>query len=96
MAQRKSKKAKRPEKRRPRTTKAPSGAKPKPEAKLRSEAKPKPEARIKSLEKERDRLKTQLEVAGARIISLEHGRDEAVNRIDWAIDSLHNMIESEA
>jgi len=102
MAQRKAKKAKRPEKRSPRTPKATSEAKPKPEARAKPQAKAKPvakpksEVRIKSLEKERDRLKAQLEVAGARIMSLEQGRDEAVNRIDWVIDSLHNVIESEA
>jgi len=84
MAQRKAKKAKRPAKRQSRTKKSPT------------EAKLKLEARIKSLEKERDRLKAHLEVAGARITSLEQGRDEAVNRIDWVIDSLHNVIESEA
>jgi uncharacterized coiled-coil DUF342 family protein len=84
MAQRKAKKAKRLAKRPSRTTKAPS------EAKLNLET------RIKSLEKERDRLKAQLEVAGERITSLEQGRDEVVNRIDWVIDSLHNAIESEA
>ncbi len=84
MAQRKAKTAKRPAKRPSRTTKAPS------------EAKLKLETRIKSLEKERDRLKAQLEVAGERITSLEQGRDDVVNRIDWVIDSLHNAIESEA
>ena len=83
MAQRKAKTAKRPAKRPSRTTKAPS------EAKLKLE-------RIKSLEKERDVLKVQLEVAGERITSLEQGRDDVVNRIDWVIDSLHNAIESEA
>lgn len=84
MAQRKAKKAKRPAKRPSRTAKTPS----EPKLKLA--------ARITSLEKERDRLKAQLDVAGARIASLEQGRDEAVNRIDWVIDSLHNAIESEA
>ena len=84
MAQRKAKTAKRPVKRPSRTTKAPS------------EAKLKLETRIKSLEKECDRLKAQLEVAGERITSLEQGRDEVVNRIDWVIDSLHNTIESDA
>ncbi len=84
MAQRKAKTAKRPAKRPSRTTKA------------ASEAKLKLETRITSLEKERDRLKAQLEVAGERITSLEQGRDDVVNRIDWVIDSLHNAIESEA
>ncbi|MEE8579491.1 MAG: DUF4164 family protein [Hyphomicrobium sp.] len=67
-----------------------------PGHKAPSEAKLKLETRIKSLEKERDRLKAQLEVAGERITSLEQGRDDVVNRIDWVIDSLHNAIESEA
>ncbi|MFA9550568.1 MAG: hypothetical protein ACERIL_05810 [Hyphomicrobium sp.] len=84
MAQRKAKTAKRPAKRPSRATKAPS------------EAKLKLETRIKSLEKERDRLKVQLGVAGERITSLEQGRDDVVNRIDWVIDSLHNAIESGA
>jgi hypothetical protein len=84
MAQRKAKTAKRLAKRPSRATKAPS------------EAKLKPETRIKSLEKERDRLKVQLGVADERITSLEQGRDDVVNRIDWVIDSLHNAIESEA
>ncbi len=84
MAQRKAKKAKRPAKRQSRTKKSPT------------KAKLKLEARIKSLEKERNRLKAQLEVAGARVTILEQGRDDAVNRIDWVIDSLHNVIESEA
>jgi uncharacterized coiled-coil DUF342 family protein len=84
MAQRKAKTAKRPAKRPSRATKAPS------------EAKLKLETRIKSLEKERDRLKVQLGVAVERISSLEQGRDDVVNRIDWVIDSLHNAIESEA
>jgi hypothetical protein len=41
-------------------------------------------------------LKAQLEVAGARITGLERGRDEVVNRIDWVIDSLQHMSETEA
>ena len=84
MAQRKAKTAKRPAKRPSRTTKA------------ASEAKLKLETRIKALEKERERLKARLEVAGERTASLEQGRDDVVNRIDWVIDSLHNAIESEA
>lgn len=88
MAQPKAKKSKRPAKRQSRAAKASS--------KASSGAKPKFEARIRSLEKERDRLKAQLEVAGARITGLEQGRDEVVNRIDWVIDSLQHMSETEA
>jgi hypothetical protein len=52
--------------------------------------------RIKALERERDRLKTQLAEAEARIARLEESRAEAVNRIDWVIDSLHNVLENGA
>ena len=50
--------------------------------------------RIKSLE--RERLKTQLAEANERIAALEQRRAEAVNRIDWVIDSLHNVLENGA
>lgn len=53
-------------------------------------------ALVEALERERDELKSQLAAARASIIKLEQARDEAVNRIDWAIDSLHNLLESEA
>ena len=39
--------------------------------------------RIKSLERECERLKTQLAEANERIAALEQRRAEAVNRIDW-------------
>ena len=52
--------------------------------------------RVKTLERERDRLKTQLAEAEARIARLEESRAEAVNRIDWVIDSLHNVLENGA
>jgi chromosome segregation ATPase len=52
--------------------------------------------RVKALERERDRLKTQLAEAEARIARLEESRAEAVNRIDWVIDSLHNVLENGA
>ena len=52
--------------------------------------------RVKALERERDRLKSQLAEAEARIVRLEESRAEAVNRIDWVIDSLHNVLENGA
>lgn len=51
------------------------------------------EARAKSLERERDGLKAELEAARAHITALENARSEAVNRIDWVIDSLHAVID---
>ncbi|KAB2940089.1 MAG: hypothetical protein K8F92_01315 [Hyphomicrobium sp.] len=53
-------------------------------------------ARLEALERERDQLKAQLADAQALIAKLEQARDEAVNRIDWTIDSLHNVLESDA
>jgi hypothetical protein len=54
------------------------------------------ETRLAAAESERDQLKTQLAEAQAMIAKLEQARDEAVSRIDWAIDSLHNVLESDA
>lgn len=54
------------------------------------------EARLEAVESERDQLKTQLAEAQATIARLEQARDEALSRIDWAIDSLHNVLESDA
>lgn len=54
------------------------------------------EARLEAAESERDQLKAQLAEAQAMIAKLEQARDEAVSRIDWTIDSLHNVLESDA
>jgi hypothetical protein len=48
---------------------------------------------IAQLERERDALKTELAAAQARIAALERQRTELLNRIDWAIDSLHSLVE---
>ena len=53
-------------------------------------------SRIKALERDCDRLRTQLEEAQERIARLEEGRSETVNRIDWVLDSLHNVLEKGA
>jgi hypothetical protein len=50
--------------------------------------------RIKSLERECERLKGQLAEANESIAALEQRRAEAVNRIDWVIDSLHNVLQN--
>lgn len=52
--------------------------------------------RIKTLESERESLKAQLADAEARISQLEASRAETVNRIDWVLDSLHNVLEKGA
>jgi phage shock protein A len=53
-------------------------------------------SRIKTLERENVRLQQQLEEANERIARLEESRSEAVNRIDWVIDSLRNILEKSA
>jgi Tfp pilus assembly protein PilO len=52
--------------------------------------------RLEALERERDDLKAELEIARARIAVLEETRSQVVNRIDWVIDSLHNLSERNA
>jgi predicted nucleic acid-binding Zn-ribbon protein len=48
---------------------------------------------IAQLERERDALRSELAAAEARIAALEQQRTELLNRIDWAIDSLHSLVE---
>lgn len=52
-------------------------------------------ARVAQLESERERLLAALEKAESRIRALEDGRDQVLNRIDWVIDSLRSLIETE-
>lgn len=53
-------------------------------------------SQVEALERERDQLKAQLAAAQAQLTKLEQARDDAVNRIDWALDSLHNLLENSA
>jgi hypothetical protein len=48
---------------------------------------------ILSLETERDALQAELAAARARIAELERTREQALNRIDWVIDSLHSLAD---
>lgn len=49
--------------------------------------------RLGELEAECARLKAELIEAGAHIKALEVQRKQLLDRIDWAIDSLHTLIE---
>jgi predicted nucleic acid-binding Zn-ribbon protein len=56
--------------------------------------------RLSALEKELARVRRQnadmeraLDDAKQRVIELESARDQALDRIDWAIDSLHNVLD---
>ena len=51
---------------------------------------------LETLKSERDELKRQLEAAQQRIAALEKQKEEAVNRIDWVIDSLNSLLDSDA
>ena len=58
--------------------------------------------RLPALERELTRLKRlnaemarALETANARVQELESARDLALDRIDWAIDSLHNVLDQD-
>jgi DNA repair exonuclease SbcCD ATPase subunit len=51
------------------------------------------EAEVKSLRIERDTLTKELEAARGQISELESAQTDAINRIDWVIDSLHNLME---
>ena len=48
---------------------------------------------LEILERERNQLKSALALAEARVAALERERSDILNRIDWVIDSLHNLIE---
>lgn len=49
------------------------------------------EAEARKLERERDGLLLELEAARARIKALESTQTDVANRIEWVIDSLHNL-----
>jgi predicted RNase H-like nuclease (RuvC/YqgF family) len=58
--------------------------------------------RLSALEKQLTQLKRQnsdmaraLEAAGQRVRELEAARDQAMDHIDWAIDSLHTVVDRE-
>jgi len=48
-------------------------------------------AELRTLRAERARLGAELEAAQTRIAELEAARVDAINRIDWVIDSLQSL-----
>ena len=50
------------------------------------------EANVSGLKRERDTLAADLAAANARIAALEAARTDAVNRIDWVLDSLQSVM----
>jgi hypothetical protein len=49
--------------------------------------------RIATLEQERASLAAALAAANARIAELETGQTEAADRIAWALDTLHSLLD---
>ena len=49
--------------------------------------------RLTALERERDALKEELARSKARVRQLEDGQAQVRDRIAWALDSLHNILE---
>jgi hypothetical protein len=69
----------------------------KPRAKRPAAQKPVPataKAHAARLAAENVRLTEQLAAAEARIAILERQRDEALNRIEWVIDSINSLAEN--
>lgn len=72
---------------------------PKKAAKARKPAKPRVtlkqlENEARALKRERDELRDELMAAKQRIAELQAINEDAVNRIDWVLDSLHSLLES--
>ena len=80
-----------------RASKARSGAPPLRTPPVRPKAKavktPSAHNRVAALERERDMLKDELQRAQARVRQLEEGQAQVRDRIAWALDSLHGILE---
>jgi predicted nucleic acid-binding Zn-ribbon protein len=50
------------------------------------------EAEVARLRRENGETAAALAGAQARVRELEAARDEALDRIDWAVDSIHNLL----
>ncbi len=59
---------------------------------VKSARKPATDSDVRS---ETARLRAELAAAQQRIAELEQRTADALNRIDWAIDSLHNLVPDE-
>jgi hypothetical protein len=72
--------------RRTKSKAAPSGSSSRPASGRLADA-------VTALEREREALKAELADAKARIAELEKSRREAIDRVDWAIDSLKTALQ---
>jgi chromosome segregation ATPase len=54
------------------------------------------ESRMAELERERDALAQELAAAKQQVATLETARTQAINRIDWVLDSLQSLTEDKS
>jgi predicted RNase H-like nuclease (RuvC/YqgF family) len=54
------------------------------------------ETKASVLKRERDGLAAELATARAEIATLEKARRDAINRIDWVIDSLQTLLQDKS
>lgn len=78
------------------TTKRAAPAKPARKAAKSGASLKKLEAEARALKTERDSLRAELTAAKKRIAELEAINEDAVNRIDWVLDSLHTLLEKKS
>ncbi len=63
----------------------------------RATARTSPEANsVDELRQQRDQLARELQAARAEIARLRAAQDDVINRIDWIIDSLNSLPESDS
>ena len=96
MAPRAPQKAKSPTAKPPAKRRAPAKVEKKASAAELTRALERLETKVMGLQQERDALASELETVRAKMRQLEEAQTDAVNRIDWVIDSLHNILEEKS
>lgn len=61
--------------------------------KAKTEGRDRTAQRLAALERERDALRAELDKAQARLQLLEKNQTDVRDRIAWALDSLHNILQ---
>jgi hypothetical protein len=70
-----------------------SKAKTKTKAKAKTETRDPTAQRLAVLERERDALRAGLDEANERLLVMEKNQADVRDRIAWALDSLHNILQ---
>jgi sugar-specific transcriptional regulator TrmB len=79
-----------------RSSRSPAAAKPREPSNALQAAVDRLEARVLELKRERDELADKLAAATAEIATLDSSRVEAINRIDWVLDSLQTVLQEKS